>query len=76
MEPAMALAIMGAIASDDAPRPMPALAILARTLARIDGQVPADVWEDIATAGAALWSSDKGSYDAERVATGAILPNS
>lgn len=72
MEPAMALAIIQAIAADDAPEPMPSLAALARVVAKIEGKISTREWEDLAAAGAALWRSAMGPYEAEQLPSDAI----
>lgn len=69
MEPAMALAIMRAIAFGDSPDALPTLARLARVLASLEGRIEPEEWETIAIAGATIWSAAMGDYDAHQVAS-------
>lgn len=67
MEPAMALAIMCAIATKSETDALHAMVKLARVLAELDGQIEMEDWETISEAGAVLWNIAMGDYAAEQL---------
>jgi hypothetical protein len=69
MEPAMALAIMCAFSTENETDALRAMVKLARVLADLNGKIPAEDWESIVEAGAALWNTAMGDYTAEQQTT-------
>jgi len=72
MEPAMALAIMCAFSTENETDALRAMVKLARVLADLNGKIPAEDWESIVEADAALWNTAMGDYNVEQLTADAL----
>ena len=63
----MALAIMCAFSTENETDALRAMVKLGRVFADPSGKIPAEDWESLVGAGAALWNAAAGDYNAEQL---------